>query len=53
MNSQINSLSVTGFIEDQIRVAADSRSLPEYRRDNRPPRVRRGTGRRWTRTARV
>ncbi len=53
MNSQLNALRVNDFIEDRIRAAAESRSLPEYRRDNRAPRVRRSVGRRWARAARV
>jgi hypothetical protein len=49
MNSQINSLLVTGFIEDQIRAAAESRLLPEYQREARVARARRATGPRWAR----
>jgi hypothetical protein len=31
MNSHINTHLVTGFIEDQIRAAAEAGLLPEYR----------------------
>jgi hypothetical protein len=54
MNSQINSLRVAGFVEDQIRAAAEARLLPEYQRQPGAPRARRASGRRWfRRTAHV
>ena len=46
MSSQINSLHITGFVEDQIRAAAEARMLPEYQRQPRTSRPRRATGRR-------
>jgi hypothetical protein len=32
MNSQIHTSLLTGFVEDHVRAAAESRLLPEYRR---------------------
>jgi hypothetical protein len=49
MNSQINSLLITGFVEDRIRAAAEARLLPEYQRQPGASRPRRATGRRWFR----
>jgi hypothetical protein len=47
MNSQINSLTVTGFVEDQIRAAAEARLLPEYQRQPAESRTHRTSG--WRR----
>ena len=39
MNSQIHTSLLTGFVEEHIRAAAESRLLPEYRRSRLGRRV--------------
>jgi hypothetical protein len=45
MNSTIHTTSLTGFLEDQVRSAAEARLLPEYRRSRTGRRVSPGAPR--------